>query len=115
MRPGSPARRKARYVNRTIIRRAVLPAALVISASLALGACGSDGDTASAGSGVSGSVRADGSSTVAPLTTVAAEGFQDANSGVTVTVGTSGTGGGFEKFCKGETDMNDASRPIKDE
>jgi phosphate transport system substrate-binding protein len=52
---------------------------------------------------------------VAPLTSVAAEMFQAENSGVNVTVGTSGTGGGFEKFCRGETDMNDASRPIEDD
>ena len=44
---------------------------------------------------------------------VAAEDFQSANKDVTVTVGTSGTGGGFEKFCNGETDISNASRPIK--
>ena len=57
----------------------------------------------------------DGSSTVFPLTALAAEDFQVVNSGVQVKVGSSGTGGGFEKFCRGETDANDASRPIKDE
>ena len=89
-----------------------MPVALAFGLTLGLAACGDD-DTSSAGSGVSGSVRVDGSSTVAPLSTVAAEGFQEQNSGAKVTVGTSGTGGGFEKFCKGETDMNDASREIK--
>jgi phosphate transport system substrate-binding protein len=54
----------------------------------------------------------DGSSTVAPLTEAAAELFQEQNPDVNVTVGTSGTGGGFEKFCAGETDISDASRPI---
>ena len=49
------------------------------------------------------------------MITLAAEDFQTANSGVRVTVGTSGTGGGFEKFCAGETDISMASRPIKDE
>jgi phosphate transport system substrate-binding protein len=60
-------------------------------------------------------VKVDGSSTVAPLTTAAAEFFQEQNPRVQVTVGTSGTGGGFEKFCNGETDISDASRPIKAE
>ncbi len=63
---------------------------------------------------LSGDIAIDGSSTVAPLMKLTAEDFQDANGGVTVAVGTSGTGGGFEKFCAGETDISDASRPIKD-
>jgi phosphate transport system substrate-binding protein len=62
---------------------------------------------------VAGSVSADGSSTVGPYTTAAAEGFQRANRGARVTVGISGTGGGFERFCRGETDLSNASRPIK--
>lgn len=61
-----------------------------------------------------GSVTADGSSTVGPYTTAAAELFARAGaSGVKVTVGISGTGGGFQRFCKGEIDLSDASRPIK--
>jgi phosphate transport system substrate-binding protein len=61
-----------------------------------------------------GSVTADGSSTVGPYTTAAAELFSRAGaSGVKVTVGISGTGGGFQRFCKGEIDLSDASRPIK--
>lgn len=79
--------------------------------SIALAACSS---TSSTGGGVSGSVRVDGSSTVAPLTSAAAEKFKAESPNVDVTVGTSGTGGGFEKFCRGETDINDASRKIKD-
>ena len=63
---------------------------------------------------LSGDIAIDGSSTVAPLMKLTAESFQDDNSGVTVAVGTSGTGGGFEKFCAGETDISNASRPIKD-
>ena len=59
-------------------------------------------------------MSADGSSTVGPYITSAAEGFRD-ESGVNVTVGISGTGGGFERFCRGETDLSSASRPIKDE
>ena len=57
-------------------------------------------------------IAIDGSSTVAPLSETAAEDFMAENSGVQITVGTSGTGGGFEKFCNGETDISDASRPI---
>ena len=56
-------------------------------------------------------VKADGSSTVFPLTERAASDFQK-SSGKKVTVGVSGTGGGFKKFCKGETDISNASRPI---
>jgi phosphate transport system substrate-binding protein len=81
-------------------------------------ACGSDEDSASGSSGgedLSGSIRIDGSSTVAPLTEALAEEFMAQNSGVRVTVGTSGTGGGFEKFCAGETDISDASRAIEPE
>ena len=61
-----------------------------------------------------GSVTADGSSTVGPYTTAAAELFARAGaSSVKVTVGISGTGGGFQRFCKGEIDLADASRPIR--
>jgi phosphate transport system substrate-binding protein len=93
-------------------------AACLAAAVLALGvaACGSDDDsTGGGGSGgdLSGTIRIDGSSTVAPLTEAIAEGFQAENPDVRVTVGTSGTGGGFEKFCAGETDISDASRAIE--
>ena len=58
-------------------------------------------------------VKIDGSSTVFPITEAIAEDFQQATKGkVRVTVGISGTGGGFKKFCRGETDISDASRPI---
>jgi phosphate transport system substrate-binding protein len=57
-------------------------------------------------------ITADGSSTVFPVTEAFAEEFEKANRGMRVTVGSSGTGGGFEKFCRGETDISDASRPI---
>jgi phosphate transport system substrate-binding protein len=61
-----------------------------------------------------GSITADGSSTVGPYTTAAAELFRRAGaSRVNVTVGISGTGGGFQRFCKGETDLSDASRPMR--
>lgn len=58
-------------------------------------------------------VRVDGSSTVFPITEAVAEEFQKRHPGIRVTVGISGTGGGFKKFSAGETDLNDASRPIK--
>lgn len=65
-------------------------------------------------SSLSGDIRIDGSSTVTPLISLAAEDFQAATNGnVRVTVGTSGTGGGFEKFCNDETDISMASREIK--
>lgn len=57
-------------------------------------------------------VKVDGSSTVYPVTEAVAEEFQKANKGVKVTVGVSGTGGGFKKFCRAETDVSNASRPI---
>lgn len=62
---------------------------------------------------LSGSVSIDGSSTVYPISEAVAEEFKKVQSGVKVTVGLSGTGGGFKKFGRGETDINDASRPIK--
>ena len=71
---------------------------------------------ASATAGVGGAQRpvtADGSSTVGPYVIAAAEGFQKKNRGVQVTVGISGTGGGFERFCRGEIDLSNASRPMK--
>ena len=64
---------------------------------------------------LSGRIQVDGSSTVAPLMTLAAERFRKQEPKVRVTVGVSGTGGGFERFCRGETDLSNASREIKDE
>jgi phosphate transport system substrate-binding protein len=96
---------------------AVIGAAAILVIGVA--ACGSDDDSSTTGGGgggdLSGSIRIDGSSTVAPLTEAVAEQFMAENSGVRVTVGTSGTGGGFEKFCAGETDVSDASRAIEPE
>jgi phosphate transport system substrate-binding protein len=63
---------------------------------------------------VSGDIIVDGSSTVYPITTAVAEEFAKVAPDVRVSVGLSGTGGGFKKFCPGETDISDASRPIKD-
>jgi phosphate transport system substrate-binding protein len=81
-------------------------------AASAVSACG--GGEGGRDGGLSGFVRIDGSSTVFPVTEAVAEEFQIANPNARVTVGISGTGGGFKKFCAGETDISDASRPIKD-
>ncbi|MGZ5377024.1 MAG: PstS family phosphate ABC transporter substrate-binding protein [Mycobacterium sp.] len=92
-------------------------AAALMVAGLTLAACGGGGgESAGAGEGesLSGAVIIDGSSTVEPLSSAAAELFMEQNPDTNVTVGTSGTGGGFEKFCAGETDISDASRPIKE-
>ena len=92
---------------------------LALTASLA--ACGgttttTEGDTGAAEvSGVSGAIQIDGSSTVFPISEAMAEEFQAINPDTQVTVGVSGSGGGFKKFCGGETDISNASRPIKDE
>jgi len=60
-------------------------------------------------------IKIDGSSTVYPITEAMAEEYQIMKRGeVRVTVGISGTGGGFKKFCRGDTDISDASRPIKE-
>jgi phosphate transport system substrate-binding protein len=105
-------------VNRNVLSRRLLAGAAL--ATLALAGCGGNNNDSSSGAGgesaaLSGAVSIDGSSTVAPLSEAAADIFKEEQSGVNVTVGTSGTGGGFEKFCKGETDISDASRPIEDD
>jgi phosphate transport system substrate-binding protein len=75
-----------------------------------LAACG--GGEGDADGGPSGAVQIDGSSTVFPVAEAVAEEFQMTRPGVRVTVGVSGTGGGFQRFCSGETDISNASRPI---
>jgi phosphate transport system substrate-binding protein len=88
--------------------------AIVLATLLAAGACTAAGSEAGgSGAAVSGTITIDGSSTVFPITAAVAEEFQIANPGVQVPTTLSGTGGGFKKFCVGETDINDASRPIK--
>ncbi len=87
-------------------------AAGVAAITLLAAGCG-QGGTAS-DSKLSGEVLIDGSSTVFPITEAVAEEFQKNNPRVRVTVGVSGTGGGFKKFSRGEIDIADASRPIKD-
>jgi phosphate transport system substrate-binding protein len=90
---------------------------LTLALALVAAACGGDDDSGgdTGGTQLSGNIVIDGSSTVAPITEAVAEEFRKEQSGVQVTVGTSGTGGGFTKFCNGETDIQDASRPIDDD
>lgn len=76
--------------------------------------CGQSGNQGKATKELSGTINIDGSSTVYPITEAVAEEFQKKNPKVRVNVGISGTGGGFKKFSAGETDISDASRPIKD-
>lgn len=96
--------------------------AAALSAALILVSCSGGDDTAASGSTMAGgdssgelrgTVSLDGSSTVFPISEAVAEEFLSVAPRVRVTVGVSGTGGGFKKFLAGETDINDASRPIK--
>jgi len=98
--------------------RSMLALAVCGALTLGVAACGGDdggggGSGASSQDGLSGKIAIDGSSTVFPFAEAAAELFNEENPDVRITVGQSGTGGGFEKFCAGETDISDASRPIK--
>ncbi|WP_306231768.1 PstS family phosphate ABC transporter substrate-binding protein [Agrococcus beijingensis] len=107
-------------MTKSFTKSAVLTAAIG-AAALMLTACGgqaapqSPSGSAAGDSVLSGPVVADGSSTVAPLSEAAADLFRDVEPDVNVTVATSGTGGGFQAFCAGETDISNASRAIKDE
>jgi phosphate transport system substrate-binding protein len=95
--------------------------ALAATAALALGAaaCGDDNDESGTASGggdsadLSGTIRIDGSSTVQPIAEAASELFGEEAPEVQITVGGAGTGDGFERFCRGEIAISDASRPIE--
>ena len=89
-------------------------AAAAVAIALAGAACNTQGGGGGEGD-LAGSIQIDGSSTVYPISNAVAESFQDENGGVQIAVGQSGTGGGFEKFCAGEIDVADASRPIEDD
>ena len=100
----------------------LLIALLTLALAGGVAACGSDDESSSSGSSssssdeaVKGSIAIDGSSTVYPFAQAAAELFNEENPDVKISVGQSGTGGGFEKFCAGETDISDASRAIEDD
>jgi phosphate transport system substrate-binding protein len=85
--------------------------ALVLPALVTLSCASEPGD---AGKSVASQIiTADGSSTVYPISEAVAEEFQRTNAGARITVGISGTGGGFQKFCRGEVDIANASRPIR--
>jgi phosphate transport system substrate-binding protein len=100
-------------VKRTTIRRAIVPG--IAAAALLLSGCSGEADGNEGGSDISGEVAIDGSSTVFPLSQAAAELFREEAPDVQVAVGQAGTGGGFERFCAGETDISDASRPIEED
>ena len=89
-----------------------LCAIALVSATTAA-ACGGGSSESAASNAAPAVIQLDGSSTVFPISEAVAEEFQKANPGTRVTVGISGTGGGFQKFCRGETDISDASRPIR--
>ena len=82
--------------------------------ALFLISCGGGSETETSTDLLSGDVKIDGSSTVYPITEAVAEEFRAVQPNVKVTVGVSGTGGGFKKFSRGETSISNASRPIKD-
>src|SRR5919106_1549185 len=121
-------RRERRTVGIRLSPRFVLLVAVLVLTVFAAAACGrdSEGDADAADGGdttaetqdveaLSGRIVSDGSSTVGPLTTAAAERFREEQPNVNIEVGISGTGGGFERFCAGETDVSNASRPIDEE
>jgi phosphate transport system substrate-binding protein len=91
--------------------------ALILTATIAIIACGKKNDKQEAKelakTELSGTIKVDGSSTVFPITEAVAEEFRTVEPKVKVTVGVSGTGGGFKKFSRGETNLSNASRPIK--
>jgi len=108
----------------SIKKRRLAWLSIILALSLTAAACGDDDDDASTSGGsedgasggdVSGSINISGSSTVEPITSLAAESFTGENEGVDIAVDGPGTGDGFELFCNGETDISDASRQIDDE
>jgi len=88
--------------------------ALAACGALALGASACGGDDKSGG-GSGGNIRIDGSSTVQPFVQAAIELYKQSGSDTKITVAGAGTGDGFEKFCRGETQIADASRPIEED
>ena len=93
----------------------ILGASFLIISGLILAGCGSKESAGTSSEALQGEIRIDGSSTVYPITEAIAEEFRIDQPDVKVTVGVSGTGGGFGKFGRGEIDINNASRPIKEQ
>jgi len=89
---------------------------MIVFVAMYMASCGGKQETPATteSSLLKGEVKIDGSSTVYPITEAVAEEFRNVQPDVKVTVGLSGTGGGFKKFSRGDTDINDASRPIKE-
>jgi phosphate transport system substrate-binding protein len=92
-----------------------MAAALAISLGLVAVACNTGGDGGGSAGDLTGTIQIDGSSTVFPISQAVAETFREENPDVQVRVGQAGTGGGFTKFCAGDIDISDASRPIEDD
>lgn len=88
---------------------------IALLSSALVTACGSKNSSETENQKLTGEVKIDGSSTVYPITEAVAEEYRINQPDVKVTVGVSGTGGGFKKFGRGEVDINDASRPIKEQ
>jgi phosphate transport system substrate-binding protein len=97
-----------------VTSRVWLSVGLVGALALVVAACGGE-QGGSGGQELSGTIQVDGSSTVQPYAQAAAELFQEENPDVRITVGGAGTGDGFERFCRGETEISDASREIEPE
>lgn len=95
------------------VRRFFQAASLVLALVVTAACSGVGSDEGGAGETLAGLIDIDGSSTVFPITEAMAEEFQALHPDVRVTVGVSGTGGGFKRFCAGETVISNASRPIK--
>jgi len=108
-------------------RSSLLTGVVLLTLALVLAGCGGGGEkkedesktedtkAQKGGGGDSGQIAIEGSSTVLPITQAAAEGFNQQNPEVRITVGGAGTGDGFEAFCSGNTQISNASRPIEEE
>ena len=97
------------------VRRTAAVGGILLAATMIAAGCGENEGGGSGGGSLSGAVTIDGSSTVFPIAQALAEEFRNEHGKVEVSVGTSGTGGGLEKFCRGETDIATASRPSEDD
>ena len=95
------------------MRKILFPLMVATVSIIAFSACKSGATKKESSAKLSGEIHIDGSSTVYPITEAVAEEFRTEQPDVKVTIGVSGTGGGFQKFGRGETEISDASRPIK--